>query len=151
MNGLDEHLVSAALELRDALLSAGMEDKAFRVNAALARAQNNLSLEQRTGDEIISKVVAAKKNICDRCGEILSQPSASNSDLLAVAEDSLEDMAVLRDHAADCPDFIFRPAAVITSGVSRAIRRIEGGRPSDRLNEGVLGILQRMLKEVREE
>jgi hypothetical protein len=146
MRDIDPKLVEAASQLQEALLSLGMHDRALVVGNIVSRAARNVRAEREIGSDVVERTEQAVRSVSNRLRDVLSQRRMCNSDILALIEDSQEDISSMIENGERCPDFVSIPAGMLTSGVSRVMRRMFGGRPSDGLGHDSICILHRAVQ-----
>jgi len=146
MPNIDENLLESATALRDVMLSLGLDDRVMEINNIVSRASRNVEAEKRMGAEKVERVERSIGNVIRRLEGALSQRRVCNSDVLAIVEDSREDISNMLEDGPICPDFISIPSFILTSGVSRVMRRMSGKGPSDRLGFDSMCILHRAIR-----
>ena len=146
MKDIDPKLVEAASQLRETFLSLGMHDRALVIDNIVSRAARNIEKEMAVGSDVVERTGLAVRSVSDRLRDVLSQRRMCNSDILALVEDSQEDISSMVHNGEVCPDFVSIPAEILTSGISRVMRRMSSGKPSDGLGHDSICILHRAVQ-----
>ena len=148
MPNIRSELMDAASELKEAFARLGLMDRVMTMNNIVSRAKRNAEMEGVIGTDAVEKAGNAVRTISGRLRDVMTRRRICNSDILSVMEDSEEDISVIRENGDRCPDFVSVPAGMLMSGISRVMRRMAGGGPSDGLRSDSACILRRALEGV---
>lgn len=146
MNKIDPELIEAASNLKKVFISLGMNDKASVVDNIVIRAMKNIEAEEEIGTETVEKTDQAVRAIMERLTDVIAQNRICNSDILAMLEDSQDDIRVIRENCDLNPDFISIPAKMVLSVIERVKGRIAKGGHADHLGTDSYYIIHRMIK-----
>jgi len=148
MANIKPELMDAASELRETFAKLGLMNRVVTMDNIVSRARRNAEMEDAIGTDVVERTGDAVRAISGRLRDVMARKRVCNSDFLSVVEDSEEDISVIRENGVRCPDFVSVPAGMLMSSISRVMRRMAGGRPSDGLRSDSGCILRRALEGV---
>ena len=142
---IDPQLVSDVLALENSLREAGLEVHARAVKIALAKAQEDVILEQFYGPDNIINFFKSAENLNEVVNQIIENEQSTNNDMINLLDEHSNDVDNLFK-AEKAPSFIKMSSIKIAENLSNLVESLKNKNPDDELDKESLSELIEIAK-----